>query len=297
MIYTLTLNPAVDREYRVDEITFDSVLRATETRSDPGGKGFNVSRMVSQLGSPTTAIAFAAGKAGEWLEEQLQAINIGTSFVWVDGETRTNTTIVTADTHIKVNEAGPTIDEKSINALLNVVADHITPGDWWVLAGSLPPGVSVGFYGQLVELIKSKGGKVMLDTSGEPLRQALFSSPDWIKPNEKEALDVTGAESPSDALKWFKDKGINNVAISLGKDGVLFENSETVVNLTPPAIIEQNPIGAGDAFVGGMVYGLANSKSHQESIQLGLVCGAVAASKSGTDFGTKDEVEAFNITL
>ncbi|MEM9777817.1 MAG: 1-phosphofructokinase family hexose kinase [Chloroflexota bacterium] len=291
MIYTLTLNPAIDREYRVSEITFDSVLRATETRSDPGGKGFNVSRMVAQLGAPTTAVAFAAGKAGEWLEEQLQGLGIATNFVWVEGETRTNTTVVADHQHIKVNEAGPEICDRSIAELLQTVRSQVKPGDWWVLAGSLPPGVPSNFYAQLVGLIQSAGGMVFLDTSGEPLRQALNSQPNWIKPNEKEAADVSGTETPADALAWFVKQGLDNVVISLGKEGSMFLQGDRAIGLKPPKILEQNPIGAGDAFVGGMVYGLVNNEARGDAIRLGLVCGSLAASKPGTDFGTKEEIE------
>ncbi len=293
MIYTLTLNPAIDREYRVPEIGLNSVLRASETRSDPGGKGFNVSRMLAGLGQPSTAIAMAGGKAGEWLEQELNDRGIATHFVWLDqGETRTNTTVVAGHDHLKVNEAGPHISQKAAEELFALVECLVQPGDWWVLAGSLPPGLPSSAYAGLIRLIKHEGGMVFLDTAGESLKQALSSGPDWIKPNDKEAADLTGESDPAAALKWFQDAGLTNVAISLGKDGVLFLEEDNPIHLMPPTIVEQNPIGAGDAFVGGMVYGLANDQSHSEAIRLGLVCGALAASKPGTDFGTREEVDA-----
>ena len=291
MIYTLTLNPAVDREYRVAEIGFDSVLRASDTRSDAGGKGFNVSRMLAILGASSTAVALAGGKAGEWLEQELNQRGIETRFIWVDGETRTNTTIVAPDRHIKVNEAGPQISHAVADNLFELVQGLVKPGDWWVLAGSLPPGLPTSAYAGLIRLIKQDGGRVFLDTAGEPLRMAMSSGPDWIKPNEAEAAELTRKIDPAEALAWFKQNGINQVAISLGKDGVMFYEDEQLYHFRPPEIVEQNPIGAGDAFVGGMVYGLANNRSVKKSVQLGLVCGAVAASKVGTDFGSREEVE------
>ncbi len=293
MIYTLTLNPAIDREYRVPEIGFNSVLRASETRSDPGGKGFNVSRMLAGLGQPSTAIALAGGKAGEWLEQELNSRNIATRFVWLDqGETRTNTTIVAGHDHIKVNEAGPQVSQKAAEELFALVEGLVKPGDWWVLAGSLPPGLPTSAYAGLIRLIKHEGGMVFLDTAGESLKQALSSGPDWIKPNDKEAADLTGKSDPAEALAWFKESGLTNVAISLGKDGVIFLDGDKPVHLMPPTIVEQNPIGAGDAFVGGMVYALASDQSPEDALKLGLVCGAIAASKPGTDFGTRDEINA-----
>ncbi|MEM8858046.1 MAG: 1-phosphofructokinase family hexose kinase [Chloroflexota bacterium] len=292
MIYTVTLNPAIDREYRVPEISFDSVLRATETRSDPGGKGFNVSRMLSALGEHSTAIALAGGKSGEWLEQQLNESGISTKFIWVDEDTRTNTTIVTAETHIKVNEAGPQISQAGADQLFELVQSLVQPGDWWVLAGSLPPGLPKTAYAGLIRLIREDGGRVFLDTAGEPLRLSLSSGPDWIKPNEVEAADLTGKANPRDAIDWFHENGIGQVAISLGKDGVMFVENGEMQHFHPPEIIEQNPIGAGDAFVGGMVFGLANNHSVQDAVRLGIACGAMAASKPGTDFGSREEIDS-----
>mgnify|MGYP001816904745 CR=1 FL=1 len=106
MIYTVTLNPAVDRELLVDKITFDTVLRARQWRADCGGKGFNVARMLQSLGTPSVALGFAAGKTGELLNDELRSLGIETDFVWVQGETRTNVSIVSADHchYVKVNE-------------------------------------------------------------------------------------------------------------------------------------------------------------------------------------------------
>ena len=109
MIYTLTLNPAVDRELTVPAMEFDSVLRASESRVDFGGKGFNVSRLLKGMDEPSVAVGFLGGNAGELLQKGLQSLGIGTDFVWVDGETRTNVSVVTQshDHYIKVNEKGP----------------------------------------------------------------------------------------------------------------------------------------------------------------------------------------------
>ncbi|HLO28361.1 MAG TPA: PfkB family carbohydrate kinase, partial [Anaerolineales bacterium] len=123
MIYTLTLNPAVDRELTVPAMEFDSVLRASHARVDFGGKGFNVSRLLSSMGTSSTAVGFLGGRAGELLQDGLQSLGIGTDFVWVSGETRTNISIVTQahDHYIKVNERGPLVDEAKQKELLNKI--------------------------------------------------------------------------------------------------------------------------------------------------------------------------------
>src|SRR5512134_62780 len=147
MIYTLTLNPAVDRELTVPALEFDSVLRATESRVDFGGKGFNVSRLINGMNATSTAVGFLGGRAGELLQDGLQSLGIGTDFVWVPGETRTNVSIVTQshDHYLKANEKGPLVDEAKQKELLEKIDSLAKPGDWWVLAGSLPPGVTDNF--------------------------------------------------------------------------------------------------------------------------------------------------------
>ncbi|MGB5061040.1 MAG: PfkB family carbohydrate kinase, partial [Candidatus Promineifilaceae bacterium] len=171
MIYTVTLNPAVDKELVVPELAFDSVLRAGKTRVDFGGKGFNVSRMLQALGSESTAIGFAGGKSGDLLREGLESLGIGIDFVPVSGETRTNVSVVTepASHYLKVNEPGPTISASELDELRRKVRALSREGDWWVLAGSLPPGVPTAVYAHLIADIQAAGGRVILDTSGEAL--------------------------------------------------------------------------------------------------------------------------------
>ena len=167
MICTVTLNPAVDRELTVDTIVFDTVLRASEWQVDCGGKGFNVARMLKSLGTPSIALGFAAGKSGEMLQGILEGLGIETDFVWVAGETRTNVSIVSADNenYVKVNEPGPTISESDLTTLADKIRDRVQAGDWWVLAGSLPPGVPADYYSELIDIIQSAGARVFLDTS------------------------------------------------------------------------------------------------------------------------------------
>jgi fructose-1-phosphate kinase PfkB-like protein len=143
MIYTLTLNPCLDRELTVPALEFDSVLRAAKARVDFGGKGFNVSRLLRGLGAPSTAMGFVGGKAGETLDAGLRALGVDTDFVWIPGETRPNVSIVTpaGGHYLKVNEPGPAVEPAKQQELLDKIARQTRADDWWVLAGSLPPGV------------------------------------------------------------------------------------------------------------------------------------------------------------
>jgi 1-phosphofructokinase family hexose kinase len=298
MIYTLTLNPAVDRELTVPEVEFDAVLRATEARVDFGGKGFNVSRVLKSMGVPSTAVGFLGGRAGELLQDGLQSLGIGVDFVWVPGETRTNVSIVTQahDHYIKVNEKGPLVDQARQQELLDKIESLAHPGDWWVLAGSLPPGVKEDFYARIIQVLNRRQSMAFLDTSGESLRLGCMEKPELIKPNAEEAHALTGLpmETPVEiatAAAEIRKMGAQNVVISMGKAGALLHTAEGTWLTHSPKIKEKNPIGAGDSMVGGLVWALTRGLSLKEALGWGVASGAATASLSGTEVGTLPLIE------
>jgi 1-phosphofructokinase family hexose kinase len=294
MIYTVTLNPALDRELTVPAVAFDEVLRATESRVDWGGKGFNVSRMLAALGAESVAMGFAGGRTGDVLRDGLAALGIATDFTPIAGETRTNVSIVTHehDHYVKVNEPGPTIAAGEQAALIARVRERARTGDWWVLAGSLPPGVDASIYAALIRDIRAAGGRVLLDTSGEPLRHGCAEQPFLVKPNALEASQLTGrpVESVEQALAAATAMaGIEYVVISMGSAGALLAHGGRGWLATPPPIEERNPIGAGDSLVGGLVWGFTQGEP-LEALRWGVACGAAAAARDGTAIGTRDDV-------
>jgi 1-phosphofructokinase family hexose kinase len=298
MIYTLTLNPAVDRELTVPEIVYDSVLRASQAQVDFGGKGFNVSRLLRGLGAPSTAVAFVGGKAGEILQDGLQSLGIATDFVWVAGETRTNVCIVTpaGGHYLKVNEKGPAIPPEKQAELLAKIEALARPGDWWVLAGSLPPGVPPDFYAHIIRLLNRHGAKTLLDTIGEPLRLGCLEKPYLVKPNAEEAHDLTGLPMGSildvaRAAAQIRRMGVEVVVISMGKAGALLHTAAATCLIHSPTIVEKNPIGAGDSMVGGLVWALTAHYAPQEALAWGVASGAATASLSGTEVGSRALIE------
>jgi len=304
-IYTVTLNPAVDRELTVPVIEYDCVLRASEWRVDFGGKGFNVSRMLKSLGKNSTALGFAGGKSGEILRDGLHSLGIHTDFVWVSGETRTNVSIVNEnlDHYIKVNEPGPSISDAEQQALFEKITALAQPDDWWVLAGSLPPGVPVTLYNHLINIIQQAGAKAILDTSGEALTLGCRANPFLIKPNEFELHNLTNLpvdthEQRLQAANVLHATGIPHILLSMGKDGALLLSDGKAYKLQSPTIKERNPIGAGDSMVGGLVWGLSQNLDIGEAARWGVACGAAAASLSGTAVGSFELVEElFNQTI
>lgn len=304
MIYTVTLNPALDRELTVPALEYDEVLRATSSRVDYGGKGFNVSRMLAALGTPSIALGLAGGRTGDALREGLEQAGIATEFVPIAGETRTNISIFPHDhaRHIKVNEPGPAIAESERAALVERIRALARPGDWWVLAGSLPPGLSAGLYADLIDIINRADARVLLDTSGEPLRLGCAARPFLIKPNGYEASQLTGRPvgTPAEALAAARALvGVEQVVISLGAAGALLVAGGRGWLGTPPAIEQRNPIGAGDSLVAGLAWGLSQHHAPEEVLRWAVACGAATAACDGTAVGTRDAVArlAAQVTL
>lgn len=299
MIFTVTLNPAVDRELTIPEFAYNSVLRATAWQVDHGGKGFNVSRMLLSLGSSSVALAFAGGKSGELLHEGLGALGIDTAFVWIEGETRTNVSIVNEkhDRYIKVNEPGPVIGTEAQSTLLDKVRQLAQPDSWWVLAGSLPPGVPGDYYAQMGDVVHAGGGRVVLDASGEALREGCAAAPEVVKPNDVELQQLTGmpvgsTEEIVAAARHVQSLGPRTIVVSLGKAGALAVSGDDVWSVAAPRVEEQNPIGAGDSLVAGLVWALAQEQSLPAALQWGVACGAATAASSGTSVGRRPAVEA-----
>lgn len=297
MIYTLTLNPALDRELTVPEIVFDNVLRADILRVDYGGKGFNVSRALAALDEESVAVGFVGGTTGEIITAGLSRLNIRTDFVPIAGETRTNISIVsqTQSNYVKVNEAGPVISPEEQQLLLQKVSRLAQKDDWWVLSGSLPPGVPATMYAEIIQVVQMAGAKVILDTSGPSLNHGCKAAPFLAKPNATEARELTGIKqivtNPQAVTAAIHQLGVRNVLISMGDAGAVFSDGSAIWVAHPPAVEERNPIGAGDSSVAGLVRALAHQLDWPDALRWSMACGAATASLSGTAVGSKEVVE------
>jgi 1-phosphofructokinase family hexose kinase len=310
MIVTITPNPVLDRTLTVPKIMFNEMIRATTTRLDWGGKGFNVSRALQALGLKSTAMGFVGGAVGKQLEEGLNRTGVTTDLIHIQGETRTNVVIAEAGgpeanqeysvakehRYVKVNEAGPTVTPDEAIRLLDRVREKVHRGDLYALCGSLPPGLPSDFYAQLIAVIQQYGAKAMLDTSGEALRLGCAAAPYLVKPNVTEAENVSGQtiQSEHDALKaatFFLDQGIKLVALSMGADGLLLASEGIQIWARPPKVQTPNPVGAGDALLAGLVWALRQGTSLAEMARWGVAAGTAAAMREGVSVGIKEEIE------
>lgn len=289
MIYTLTLNPALDLEFTVGEISYDHVLRAEQVRADCGGKGFNIARALTEWGVPSLAQGLLGGKTGERLHAELGRLGVRTDFTWIIGETRTNIAIVTTQPgkYIKVNQPGPVVSTLEAGELLEKIGSLAKHGDVWAITGSLPPGVEPHVYAEIIQVVQGAGGRALLDADGDALVQACQARPYLVKPNALEASQATGIEVRSakdvgSAAQFFHRMGVELVLITLGEQGAALSDGDNTWWAEAPVVPVSSPIGAGDAALAGFIWGLSQGERLEAALQLAVASGTASASLPGT---------------
>ena len=229
MIVTVTMNPAIDKTIEIDRLNRGNLNRIEKIEYDAGGKGINVSKTIHELGGESIATGFLGGNAGRVIEEILDSRGIKHDFVWVDGETRTNTKVCEQDgTVTELNEKGPEVTPEQLTNLLEKLDDLADDNVLFILAGSIPGNMEKDIYARIIERVHKKGAKVLLDADGELFRKGLEQKPDMIKPNQWEIEELQGfSHGVSDkklinVAEKMQTEGIDTVVISLGKNGALF---------------------------------------------------------------------------
>ncbi|MCW8101623.1 1-phosphofructokinase family hexose kinase [Streptomyces tauricus] len=259
MILTVTLNTALDITYRVRELRPHTSHRVDEMTERPGGKGLNLARVLAALGHEVTVTGFVGGVTGRALRGLLtRTPDVVDALVPVSGSTRR--TIAVADTTTgdttQLNEPGPEITPAEWADFQEAYEVLLRSSSAVALCGSLPPGVPVGAYAQLVRTARALAIPVLLDTSGEPLRRGIAARPDIVKPNADELAELTGSHDPSQATRDARRRGAHAVVASLGAEGLLARTPEGDWRAAPPRPVRGNPTGAGDSAVAGLLSGL-----------------------------------------
>lgn len=297
MITTLTLDPAVDKTIFVSRMILGDVNRVNDSHLDPAGKGINVSRMVHRLGWPTIALGFLAGHLGRLAEEALRAEGVQSHFLYVDGETRLNVTIVdeATSTHTSFYDRGPAVSSRDLEDLDKLLARWMHASKVLVLAGSLPPGVPDDIYARYIGEAHSVGVKAIVDTHGKPLKLALAAHPDLIKPNLAEAEALVGRPLPDIATiaaeaQCLASTRASIVVISMGSRGAVCAYAGKAWRIVPPAVTRRSTVGSGDSMVAGLAIALASGEDLMEGLKLGTAAGAATAMTAGTALGTRAEV-------
>lgn len=264
MIITVTLNTALDVTYQVPRLRPHTAHRVSAVAERPGGKGLNVARVAAALGHRAVATGFAGGPTGEVLRTLLATLGgAEDALTQIAGTTRRTVGVVddaTGDT-TRFDEPGPTVTAAEWTLFRagyrKLLDEAALESSAVALCGSLPPGLSVGAYTDLIRDARAAGVPVLLDTGGEPLRRGVAARPDIVKPNADELARLTGSTEPARAAHDTRRRGAHAVAASLGAEGMLVVTGEDTWRALPPARLAGNPTGAGDSAVAGLLSGLA----------------------------------------
>ncbi|MFI6639593.1 1-phosphofructokinase family hexose kinase [Streptomyces sp. NPDC050504] len=258
MILTVTLNTALDITYRVPALLPHASHRVDEVTERPGGKGVNVARVLAALGHEVTVTGFAGGATGAVLRELLDPLPVRDALVPIAGTTRRTLAIADAKTGdtTQLNEAGPTVTPTEWASFTLSYGELLADASVVALCGSLPPGIHVAAYAELIRQARAAGVPVLLDTSGDPLRRGIAARPDLVKPNADELAQLTGSRDPQRAARDARGRGARAVVASLGPEGLLATTPDGTWQARPPAAVRGNPTGAGDSAVAGLLAGL-----------------------------------------
>jgi len=281
----VSLNPAIDKRVRLERLLRGRVNRVTEVAPAPGGKAAHVSMVLRTLGADPVWLGFAGGPTGTQLLEGLKAMSIQAEAVTTANSTRMNLEILENDgTVTEILEPGQAINEEELERLrraFELALRRSTVKMTAILSGSLPPGVPQDYYATLIELGHACGCRVFVDTSGEPLRQALKSGPDFVKPNQEEAewlsgCAIDGPRSARGALEAILGAGAKAGAISLGADGLVWQtaNEEKLFFAQAPQIAGRSTVGSGDSTLAGYAFAEDQGWEPEESLRLAAACGA-----------------------
>lgn len=295
MIYTVTLNPALDYVMKVGNIRFDDINRSESEEIYYGGKGINVSVILTRLGVENKALGFVGGFTGDKLYEMLKNDGIDCDFNTLkNGYTRINVKIK-AQTELDVNAQGPAISREDIALLLEKL-DEIKQGDFLVLAGSIPNTLPDDIYERILSRLDGRGINFVVDATGDLLKNVLKYKPFLIKPNHHELGDLFGVEAKSEDdivfyAKKLQEMGARNVLVSRAKDGATLideqENVTTFENVEGELV---NSVGCGDSMVGGFLAGWIEKGDYSYALKLGAACGNATAFSQ--ELATANEIKA-----
>lgn len=315
MIVTLTANPSIDRTVQLDRaLDRGSVLRAVSTRSDPGGKGVNVARVLSA--AELEVLAVLPGNPGDPLLRALVEGGIPHRGVATTGLARTNITVAEPDgTTTKINEPGAALSASTLDALADELISRADTAYWIVLSGSLPPGVTPSWYGELVAALHDHPCKVAVDTSDAPLSALAdgfpLSAPDLLKPNGEELAQLTGVDGdalesaaqagdPGPAIAAatrLVERGVGAVLATLGAAGAVLVTARGAWIATAPPIVAVSTVGAGDSSLAGYILAASAGATEAECLRHAVAYGSAAASLPGTTLPTPQQVDLAAVTI
>ena len=300
MILAVTMNPAIDKVYSIDNFAVNKIFRPKAMTATAGGKGLNVARVARILGEKVVAAGLIGGGTGEFINNQLQKDGIISKFVPINGETRICINILDEKngTSTEVLEPGPAVTSDEYRIFLERFGKIIIDCDVVTASGSLPRGVPAGFYRELIRIAKSMGKMFLLDTSGEYLKEGIKEGPFMVKPNHHELSQVIGQDISSKedcikALNYLREAGVNFPVITFGEKVCTAALPDGMYHFYAPPVKVVNAVGSGDSFIAGCAVALSRGKEPVDVIRLGMACGMANTQFFKTGMVSRELVDRF----
>ena len=300
-VLTVTLNPALDLTVRLPSLRLGEVNRSDSLQVHAAGKGLNVAQVLADLGHQLTVTGFLGEGNPQAFEQLFAARGFADEFVRVPGETRSNIKLAEASGQVTdINGPGLAMSEAQRDELLARLERLVPDHDLVVVAGSLPRGIEVQWFVELLQRLKRLGARVALDTSGAALREGLAATPWLIKPNEEELGEARGvALDDSSAIaaeaRRLQAEGIAHVVVSQGSHGVSWFSPSAALHANPPRVRVVSTVGAGDSLLAGMLHGLLEGWPAERTLTHATAIAAQAVGQVGfgiTDTAQLAELEA-----
>ena len=299
-IITLTVNPALDKSAKVDGLIPTQKLKCHSIQYQPGGGGINISRMLKRLGTETSCILTSGGDTGKYLADLLIKETIRPEIIPVKAWTRENLSVVDTQSNLqyRFGMPGNKLSKKELDAIKNLLTENVNSEDILVLSGSLSKKMPADYYAQLIKLFADKNVKIIVDTSGSPLKEALKENVFLMKPNQRELAQLAGkdflytAEQEAIAIELVNAKKAQYMVVSLGARGAFLACDEGVFYKSTPSVKVKSTIGAGDSMVAGLIFGIQNNFPPEKILKWGVACGVATTMSEGTNLGTKENIDA-----
>ena len=299
MIYTCTLNPALDKMGYVEKIQLNQMNRLTHIENDAGGKGINVSRDIKALNHKSVAVGFLGGSAGTFIEMLLRREDIDHHMIEILCNTRTNLKVFDENGVSEFNEEGPFVLNDELEALLDFFRSHLDERCILVISGSMPKGCGLDTYKRIIEIAKENEALVFLDTSMKYLLPSLEAHPDIVKITSADLaklnhIDARLSEEEIASMgRNFIRQNCEMLCVSHENQGIYLITKNKILHCTPMDLEIKSKVGVGDAFVAGFVVGLENGLRDEEVLRLAGASYAAASQRSNAHPKNYDEVHAY----
>lgn len=303
-IMTVTLNPCIDKTIVLNGFCEGGLNRAESVRTDAGGKGINVSKVLKRFGAETLAVGVMGQNGSDDILAELKNRGIGCDFLPVSGTNRTNYKLQDREKSqvTEVNEPGFSVSKEDADQAMSLIKQYLHEVGVMVLAGSFAPGFSADIYKQLILLAKEQGVPVILDADGEAFSQALEACPYAVKPNRFELEQFFGKplKTDEDLLvcgRKLTEMGVSLVVISLGGEGAMYVTKDAALRVFLAPMSCQSTVGAGDSMVAAVAHSLVEGKDLYDLAKMASAAGTITASKPGTEVCTLEEVISYQEQL